>query len=101
MKLDKSFFLVLVLLVASLLIYLVMQVNVLGKQANAQANAPAAYTTVVSDWPVDYYRGGAGWAYPRYRDQPFYPIPNSPHPRPYPPHAPMGGRAIHIKDHGH
>ena len=97
MKLDNSFFLVLVLLVVSLLVYLVMQVNVLEKQANA----PPSYTTVVSDWPVDYWRGGAGWSYPRYRDHPFYPLPHSPHPRPYPPHAPMAGRARHDGGHGH
>jgi hypothetical protein len=96
MKLNNSFFLVLVLLIVSLIFYSVRQVN------NFDASTPRpSYNNPANDWPVDYYRGGAGWAYPRYRDQPFYPIPNSPHPRPYPPHAPMGGRAIHIKDHGH
>lgn len=93
MKLDNSFFLVLVFLVVTLLIYLVMQVS------NLEKTPSAAYTTVVSDWPVDYWRGGAGWSYPRYRDHPFYPMPNSPHPRPYPPHAPGGGRAVHNAGH--
>ncbi len=91
MKLDNNFFMLVVFLVVALLIYLVMQVNILEKQ---QAAIPT-YNKVVSDWPVDYWRGGAGWSYPRYRDHPFYPMPNSPHPRPYPPHAPGGGRAIH------
>ncbi len=89
MKLDNSFFLVLVLLIVALLVYLVMQVSHIEK-----APAPT-YTTVVSDWPTTYWRGGAGWSYPRYRDHPFYPLPHSPHPRPYPPHAPGGGRAVH------
>ncbi len=79
-----------VLLVIALLVYVVMQVNILEKKQSMPS-----YTTVVSDWPVEYWRGNAGWSYPRYRDHPFYPMPHSPHPRPYPPHAPGGGRAIH------
>ncbi len=96
MKLGNSFFIVLIILVVSLLVYLVMQVDSLDKK-----QAAPEYTTVVSDWPVDYWRGGAGWSYPRYRDHPFYPMPNSPHPRPYPPHAPAGGHARHDGGHMH
>lgn len=95
MRLGNGFFLLAVFLVVALLLFLVMQVSTIDK-----APVPA-YNSVVSDWPKEYWRGGAGWSYPRYRDQPFYPLANSPHPRPYPPHAPMGGHAIHHDGHGH
>ncbi len=94
MKLDNSVTMIFIFLVLALLAYFAMQVSILEKQ---QTNRP----TTTGDWPVTYWRGNAGWEYPRYRDHPFYPMPNSPHPRPYPPHEPGGGRARHVGDHGH
>ncbi len=90
MRIDSGLPFIFIFVVVGLLLLMVMKTP-------SQAAGPV-YNTVVSDWPTTYWRGGAGWSYPRYRDQPFYPLANSPHPRPYPPHAPMGGHAIH---HGH